>query len=332
MTHSPLISAVVCTRNRGASVVATIETILANTHPDFEVLLIDQSTDDNTWQAIAPFQVDARFRYLRSRTRGLGRARNLGLRHARGAVVAFTDDDCTVPENWLSVMAAVFAAHPRVTVAFCNVVAAPHNHRDGYIPMYQRTDNKLVRSFREKSLARGIGAGIAVRRRATLAIGGFDEALGAGGRFPSGEDWDLALRALAHGQWIYETHEVAVLHDGFRTWRELRDLTRRDWIGIGATYAKPLRRGHWQAVFPACYEAFVIGLLAPLAALLRFQAPRGLRRFLYFWLGFWQGWRVALDVETLRFRDAADNETVTVPADDPALLPEPQGYLRLARK
>lgn len=303
MTDHPMtISAVVCTRNRGSSVVATIETILANTYPHFEVILIDQSTNQETEQAIAPFRADARFHYIRSATKGLGRARNLGMAQAQSNVVAFTDDDCTVPTNWLERMAAAFADKPRVTVSFCNVEAAPHNNAEGFIPAYMRKDSKLVRNFWDKCRARGIGAGIAVRRQAALALGGFDEELGAGGHFPSCEDGDMAMRALARGQWVYETHEVAVLHYGFRTWNEGKELTRRDWIGIGAAYAKPLRCGHWGALVVVLYESLVIGLLIPLSAILRLQKPQGLRRLLYFMQGFWQGWSTPVDCEKMLFQ------------------------------
>lgn len=295
------ISAVVCTRNRGASAAATIASILANTHPNFEVILVDQSTNQTTEEAVSGFRTDPRFRYLRSATKGLGRARNIGLAQAQSAIVVFTDDDCTVPEDWLAVMDATFAAAPRVTVAFCNVAAAPHDTTKGFIPAYMRKDSKLVRTFWDKCRARGIGAGIAVRRKEALALGGFDEQLGAGAHFPSCEDGDLAMRALAQGQWVYETDQVAVLHYGFRTWEEGKELTKRDWIGIGAAYAKPLLCGHWGALVVVLYEAGVVGLLVPLLLLLQLRKPQGLRRLSYFGIGFWQGWCTPVDREKMLF-------------------------------
>lgn len=295
------ISAVVCTRNRGVSAAATIASILANTHPNFEVILVDQSTNQETEEAVRGFRTDPRFRYLRSATKGLGRARNIGLAQAQSAIVVFTDDDCTVPEDWLAVMDATFADAPRVTVAFCNVAAAPHDTTQGFIPAYMRKDSKLVCTFWDKCRARGIGAGIAVRRKEVLALGGFDEELGAGAHFPSCEDGDLAMRVLAQGQWVYETNKVAVLHYGFRAWEEGKELTKRDWIGIGAAYAKPLLCGHWGALVVVLYEALVMGLLVPLSLLLQLRKPQGLRRLIYFGIGFWQGWCTPIDREKMLF-------------------------------
>src|SRR5690242_4948838 len=116
-SHESAVSAVVCTRNRGASVVATVESILASDCADFEVVVVDQSSDDATEQALAPI-TDSRHRVVRSNTQGLGRARNIGLEAAASDVCCFTDDDCTVPPEWLRVMADVFRREPRVAVAF----------------------------------------------------------------------------------------------------------------------------------------------------------------------------------------------------------------------
>ena len=295
MTKQPDISAVVCTRNRGASVVATIQSILASTHPNFELVLVDQSTNRETEEAIAEFRTDPRLKYLPSATKGLGRARNIGMKQARGEVVAFTDDDCTVPTNWLEVMQATFRHNPRVTVAFCNVEVAPHDTTTGFIPGYVRSESKLVRNFWDKCKARGIGAGIAVRREQILALGGFDEELGAGGLFPSCEDGDMAVRALSRGQWVYETHEVAVLHYGFRTWEEGKELTKRDWVGIGAAYVKPLKAGTWGVLPVVLYESLRYCVFEPFAPLLRLRRPRGFSRLIYLIQGMLLGLKQPID-------------------------------------
>src|SRR5690349_12569414 len=97
----PAISVVICTRNRGDSIAATLDTIVTNTHSNFEVIVVDQSTNQDTFNAIRRFQSVECFQYIQSDTQGVSRARNIGLARARGDIVVFTDDDCTVPENWL---------------------------------------------------------------------------------------------------------------------------------------------------------------------------------------------------------------------------------------
>jgi GT2 family glycosyltransferase len=245
---------------------------------------------------------DSRLRYLRSNTKGLGRSRNIGLSEARSEVVAFTDDDCEAPPDWLERMAQVFDENPQAAVAFCNVDAAPHDRDAGFIPAYLRTESKLLTTIKDKCRARGIGAGLAVRRPVVQALGGFDEMLGAGAIFPSCEDGDMAVRALLAGYHVYETHRVAVLHYGYRTNAEGRELSRRDWHAIGAAYAKPLKAGHWRFFVVPAYEFFVCALWPPLKDLLHLRRPRGIMRITAFLRGFVAGWRTPIDKKTLLFR------------------------------
>ncbi|MGE0767232.1 MAG: glycosyltransferase family 2 protein [Hyphomicrobiaceae bacterium] len=301
------VSAVVCTRNRGSRIVATLDTLLANSHPNFEVIVLDQSTDGVTAEAVEPYKQDPRFRHLPSSSKGTGWARDLGLRAARGAVVAYTDDDCIVPANWLEEIEKIFDQNPKVAVAFCNVRPAPYDATAGFIPAYERTNDQIVRNMWDKCRARGIGAGMAVRREPALKIGGFDHRLGPGSRFSDCEDGDIAMRALIAGWWLYESAQVAVVHDGFRTWEEGKAMAQRNWIGIGAAYAKPIKCGHWRAATVVLYEAFVVALGKPLSRLVRLRKPQGIRSFYYFWKGFALGLTQTVNKDTIKFSDNSDS-------------------------
>jgi glycosyltransferase involved in cell wall biosynthesis len=166
----PLISALVCTCSRDRLVANTVSSILANTHPNFELIVVDQSKDNETREALRPF-TDRRLKYLKSATIGKGNALNVGLRETRGAVVAITDDDCRVP--------------------------------------------------------------------------------GPGSRFPSGDDRDVAIRALLASYHVYKTSSISVTHFGFRTWQQGRQLARRDFLAIGRGVFKiPQMWPHRTCVYP----------------------------------------------------------------------------------
>jgi GT2 family glycosyltransferase len=144
---------------------------------------------------------------------------------------------------------------------------------------------------------------MALRRDFVLAIGGFDEAFGPGARFPSCDDWDMALRALLSGQHVYETSELTVVHDGFRTFEQGRAHARRDWIAIGAFCAKPLRAGYFRAVvIPVCLF-FRRAFWPPVADILRLRRPKGLARIVGFAEGFVQGLQTRVEPKTLRYMD-----------------------------
>jgi glycosyltransferase involved in cell wall biosynthesis len=281
-----------------------LRTILANDHPSFELILVDQSFNGETSEAVATFSDDPRYHYVRSRTQGVSRARNEGAALARGALILFTDDDCSVPSDWIRSMETVFSRDEQIGVVYCNVEASEHDKTLGFIPDYVRTDSALIRTMREKCSARGIGAGIGIRASAMAALGGFDEGLGPGARFPACEDRDIALRAILSELWVFETHETFVVHHGFRTWREGKDLTRRDWVGIGAACAKPLKCGRWRALIVAGYE-FSVALRKPVTRLLGFSAPVGFRQGMYFLQGFSQALRAPVDRRLIKFRTEA---------------------------
>jgi len=145
-------------------------------------------------------------------------------------------------------------------------------------------------------------AGMAVRREVILQFGGFDEALGPGSRFGSGDDWDITARALLKGWHVYESADLAIVHHGFRSFDEGRKHALRDWIAIGAVCAKPLRAGHWRAAVVPIYEFSVNALWPPVSDLLHGRKPRGLSRIRGFVQGFADGLRTPVDREKLLFR------------------------------
>jgi glycosyltransferase involved in cell wall biosynthesis len=296
------VTVVVCTRNRGWKVVATIESILANQYPSFEILLVDQSTNAETREAVEIFKHHPDFCYIQSSETGAANARNLGLRMARSEYVFFTDDDCTVPVDWLDQMLKAFLNNQAVAMVFCNVLAGPHNSALGFIPTYQRQDDLLATSVKDKRFSKGIGAGMGLRRSVALTLGGFDPKLGPGSVFPACEEGDLAVRALLKGWYIFETSQVAVVHHGFRTWYEGKALSKRNYYGIGAAYSKPIKCQYWEAWDIVLDEGVEISLLQPLKLALKTRRARGLKNFMYFWQGFFQGLITPVDKNMLLFQ------------------------------
>jgi glycosyltransferase involved in cell wall biosynthesis len=291
----PLVSVVICTRNRGARVVQTLHSVFANQYPSFEVIVVDQSANQETEYAVAAFRKDPRFREIRSTTVGTGKSRNIGLRAARGELVAYTDDDCTVPEDWIAQLTRFLSAYPKIAVGFCSVLPGPHLSKLGTIPNHKYARDRVIRRLSEYYSSIGMGAGMVVRRTMALSLGGFDEQLGPGSKFPSAEDHDIAIRALVHGFCIGEMARTWVVHDGFRTHAQFRDLTRRDWVAIGAAYGKYLRCLQIAIVLPIGYNSLVRGIIEPLVRLAHLQKPHGFRRLFYLWRGICLGVLAPID-------------------------------------
>jgi len=297
------ITAVICTRNRGEGAAEAARSVLANSLREFELIVIDQSTDDRTAEAIARLPQDPRLVYRRVTTAGLSRARNEGLRLAQTELVAFTDDDCEVAPNWLETVVEIFSEFEKVAVCFCSVLAGPHDRSLGFIPAYECPGTTIIRDFRGKRRARGMGAGLAVRKSIVWdQLGGFDEMLGAGAPFSSCEDGDCTVRALLAGYEICETNRTSVLHHGFRTWEEGRELGRRDFFGIGAAYVKPIRRGHWEFAQVPIYEFVHHAVLPPILDAMHFRKPKGVTRTYHFLSGVLRGWFAPMEPDKILFQ------------------------------
>ena len=298
----PAASVVVCTRGRGAAIQATVAAILACQRPDFELIVVDQSEDDATEHALQPFRPDGRLRYVRSATVGTGRSRNIGLRAAQADYVLYTDDDCLVPPDWIEQMLAPFAAHNQVAVVFCAVTPLVKEIAAGFTPSFEFNQSRTVTSLWQYYYRHGMGAGMAVRRRAIHQIGGFDDWLGPGAKFLSGEDADIAIRALCFGWQVYDTAATVVIHDGLRPWSRYLELARRDWFSLGSVYAKPLRCGYLALYFITLFQLIGRGLLEPVGTIRRGQRPQGFKRFLFLLQGLAAGLRQPLDKQHLLYQ------------------------------
>jgi len=300
MSVPALVTGVICTRNRPEPLARLASTLLAGESEPCELLVIDQSDELLYQRAQELLPQDVRLRHVRSVARGKGKALNEALRLARGTILVCTDDDCQAPRNWLSDMARALESQPTAALAFCQVLPVAHDRAAGYVPAYTLVQSRMLRSIADLCGGLGLGAGMALRRDFVQSLGGFDESFGPGGRFPSADEWDLAMRALLRGWHVYETAEFAIVHDGFRTFEEGRAHARRDWLALGAVCAKPLRAGHWKAaVVPVCLFS-TRAVWPPIADVLALHKPRGAGRIVAFVSGFAQGLLSRVEAETLR--------------------------------
>lgn len=206
-----------------------------------EVHVVDQGGDPATARALAPHLADPRVRLHRQPRRGLAAALNRACEEASAELVAITGDDCVMRPDWLLEMERAFARDPRVAIVFGSVVPAPYDGDDGFVPGCVQHDELVARDLGDLARLSGTTACMGVRRSAWRALGGFDEALGVGAPLRSGEDLDLALRALAAGHLVVQTPRVEVEHRSPTLWRDRAATIRRNWFGSGAAYAKGLK-------------------------------------------------------------------------------------------
>ena len=241
VTHL-VVSVVVPTRNRQEHIPDCVTSILANREIAFELLVVDQSDTSSSRDVVCELGTDARLRWIRTDTRGISAARNMGVAMARAPILAFTDDDCRVPPDWVKNIAEEFASDPELSLLFGAVRLRPEDQAKGFAASFTP---KGVRELRGRiphmRSPWGIGANMAMLRTAFEAIGAFDPRLGAGTALFAGEEFDMTIRALAAGLKVVETPNIAVLHLGVRTGRDASRLMRGYGVGFGAVFRKHVR-------------------------------------------------------------------------------------------
>lgn len=251
--NTPSVTVVISTRNRSLTVSKTIHTVLQNDYPHFELRVVDQSEDNKTGDSIRRLFADPRICYKRTPTVGLSTGLNLGIAESRNDLIAVIDDDCEAPAQWLRNLVQAFAVHQRIGLVFGNVSPGPHNQALGFVPAYVRKEPLLIHGLREKHRLEGMGACMGIARAVWQELNGFDEMLGPGAPFKAAGDIDFSIRTLLAGHLVYETPSVAVVHKGFRTWEQGRDLIHGYLYGLGAMHVKHFKCGNWSLLHYFCH-------------------------------------------------------------------------------
>ncbi|WP_165358536.1 glycosyltransferase [Haloactinopolyspora alba] len=179
----PLVSVVIPTKDRARGVVAAIESVVAQTYSNWQLVVVDDGSTDDTAEALEPFLDDDRIELVRrERAGGVSVARNAGLERIRGDYVAYLDSDNTWFPDFLEVMVA-FVRTRRVRFAYAasELVEEKENGRRGYRSLPFNSAALRERNF--------IDCIVVLHERSLLdEVGGFDEQL------RRNVDWDLFVR------------------------------------------------------------------------------------------------------------------------------------------
>lgn len=99
------ISVIVPVYNAEKTIERTIDALAAQTYPQFEVIMVDNGSTDNTSKICLEYQHnDSRFKYVYTDQRGVSNARNIGIAHAKGDYICFCDADDVPAENMLKIL------------------------------------------------------------------------------------------------------------------------------------------------------------------------------------------------------------------------------------
>jgi glycosyltransferase involved in cell wall biosynthesis len=211
------ISVVVCTYNRAELLAIGLQTLCEQTLAitDYEVIVVDNNSKDNTRKVAEDFS--RRFpniRYFFEKQQGLSHARNRGWREARGDYIAYIDDECKAPTQWLATAKRII---DRLSPA---VFGGPYYGYHNTLP--PRWWKESYEAFEPCDTARALspgeyirGGNIFVQHSLLESMGGFEVSLGmSGSKLSYGEEshFQRRLRASMPEEMIYYDPELVIYH------------------------------------------------------------------------------------------------------------------------
>jgi len=246
VTGAPVVSIVICTRNRARALAATLATVARTQIPRMlpaELLVVDNGSTDDTRSVIgafAPTPCMVAVRTLHVADRGLARARNAALRAAAGRVIVFLDDDTHPGPRWLEPLCAPILTGAADAVAG-GVGLAAHLERPWMTPRH-RTWLASTEWLDAGAPQEMVGANMALGRHVLATVPGFDVELGAGA-LGYGEEALFSQQLLRAGFRIAAAFDAMTEHH-----LDPARLTRAGFVEAAELRGRTLayRRHHWE--------------------------------------------------------------------------------------
>jgi len=206
----PHVSVIIPTYNRATYIARALESVLSQSYRDFEVIVVDDGSFDNTKQVVQAY--GDRVRYVFQSNAGPGAARNLGIRVSQGEYLAFLDsDDAWMPE-FLSKTVGALDAHPEVDAVTTGIYVGPADQKREAMTegvetgVWQLTTRVAKRQL--PFVLNGFCAGaVLVRKEVVERYGGFYEQ-----RCTLGEDVYLWMQVVLNHR-VYRLREPLAWYD-----------------------------------------------------------------------------------------------------------------------
>jgi glucosyl-dolichyl phosphate glucuronosyltransferase len=214
------LSIVICTFNRIKSLQKALNSLLNSNvgeHFVYEILIVDNNSNDNTREIIKEEEKrNSSIHYLFVKTQGLSYARNFGFTKAKGEYIAYIDDDCIVPTDWIrEVQNIICENNPDIfggPYIPYYITKKPKWYKDDYGSFMQGKFPSSKGGVKDFYLC---GGNLIIKRKLLITAGGFNVDLGmSGNHIAYAEEGELQKRILQEfpNTKIYFDPELIVLH------------------------------------------------------------------------------------------------------------------------
>ncbi|KAM3115875.1 glycosyltransferase family 2 protein [Phormidesmis sp. 146-33] len=244
-TPAATISVVIPTANRHETIAQAVEKVFENTIQPFEVIVVDQSQNCLTRDALVDFIQANKITYLKDEGSGASRARNIGWKNASGEIIAFTDDDAQVDAQWLQNIRDTFTQTDlKIGILGGKIIPCYEDKNPNWsiptqwehlLPAYDQGDELSL--YPEHTLPACVNYSIC--RSLLEKFSGFDEDLGPNKSREIqiyGEDSELALR-LKQSNYSLVYNPACVVYHPVPLSRQSQNFLNKRLLSEGATYA-----------------------------------------------------------------------------------------------
>ncbi|MCP1677147.1 glycosyltransferase involved in cell wall biosynthesis [Natronocella acetinitrilica] len=195
MSNEPLVSIITPTYNRARFLGIAIDSVLAQTYENWELVIVDDGSTDNTPEIMEPYLKDSRIRYFRQENQGQSVARNVGIRESKGEYICFLDSDNAWLPDKLRRSVELMEQHQNVGVLYADVITVDEDGKEISRKNMRRFSGRIApQMLRDNCVS--MNTTIA-RRRCFEEQGGFSES------YRVADDYELWLRLSAHYEFLY---------------------------------------------------------------------------------------------------------------------------------
>jgi glycosyltransferase involved in cell wall biosynthesis len=228
------------TLGRKEEIALFLNKLKEQTYKNFELIIVDQNNDNRVYDVHLTYKDIIDLKYIRSKKKGLSLNRNIGLNNCNGDIIAFSDDDCEYDTDTLENVFKFF--NNNLDYAFYTCNTRDKNNQSTILKSLRK--NKGISIF--NMMQTGISFTIFVRANAIKQFR-FDEQLGIGAEYGSGEESDLLLYLLkTNNKGLYNA-DTYIYHP-----YKVDDVTRSFPYGkgFGALYKKAIITYKYYILFP----------------------------------------------------------------------------------
>ena len=231
----PYFSVVVCTYNGAATIRDTMEGLTKLRYPNFEVIVVNDGSTDNVAEIVQQYP----YKLISTKNGGLSSARNVGMKNAKGEILAYIDDDAYPDPHWLHYLAYAYTNSTHGAMGGPNIIPP----EDGPIAIcVANAPGGPVHVLETDEIAEHVpGCNFSARRNVLIKIGGFDPVFRS-----AGDDVDVCWR-------IQEAGYTIGFHPSALVWHHRRNSLKAYWKqqkGYGK--AEALLEAKW----PEKYNSF----------------------------------------------------------------------------